>query len=254
MHAPPEGASAPGAGFSGLMLDALRQTKNRELSRAEASLIERLLQLSIPAHVLDVPCGNGRIALELAARGFRITGVDTARPFLEEAQRAADERRLSSAVTFVERDMRDLPWRAAFDGAFCFWESFGYFDEAGNRAFLEAVASALKPRARFVLDTHVVETLLSRAHQRNWSRFEDGLLALEEFEYDHVSGTVTRRWIFSRGRHTEERALTFRLYAYRELAALVEAAGFSVVEAYDYLTLEPFRLGASRLVLVVARV
>ena len=48
--------------------------------------------------------------------------------------------------------MRELPWRAEFDGAFCGGSSFGYLGDDGDRDFLEAAARALKPGARFVID------------------------------------------------------------------------------------------------------
>ena len=63
--------------------------------------------------------------------------------------------------------MRDLPWRARFDGAFCLGNSFGYLDDEGNAAFLRAVAAALKPGARFVLETPMVlENLLGHIKDR----------------------------------------------------------------------------------------
>src|SRR5262245_52014949 len=121
--------------FFPVWAEVQRQAKSEEQTRSEADCIENLLQLPLQAKVLDVPCGEGRLALQLAALGFRVTGVDLALPLLEEARQKAAERRLEAA--WEHRDMRDLPWQAIFDGAFCFWGSFGYFDEAGNAAFLQ---------------------------------------------------------------------------------------------------------------------
>src|SRR4029079_8134136 len=42
----------------------------------EADLVEALLQESGGKRVLDAGCGTGRVAIELAARGFSVTGVD----------------------------------------------------------------------------------------------------------------------------------------------------------------------------------
>ena len=123
----------------------------------EAERLARLLAIPAGAEVLDVPCGGGRIALALGERGYRMTGVDWSSEFLSHAL-AADA---ASEVTWERRDMRDLPWRARFDGAVCVGNSFGYLDDTGNAEFLQAVRAALKPGARFVLETPMVLENLS---------------------------------------------------------------------------------------------
>jgi SAM-dependent methyltransferase len=178
-----------------------------------------------------------------------VTGIDIAQPSLDEARRGAEERGLSSQFSAEYRDMRDLPWLAAFDAACCLWESFGYFDDAGNLAFLRAVAAALKPGGRLILDTHVTETLLPRMAARDWQRLSDETLVLEDRQYDHEAGTVTRHWFFVHHNHIEERSLTSRLYSYRELVTMLRAAGFDRCQGYTWLSIVPFALGAPRLVM-----
>jgi SAM-dependent methyltransferase len=237
------------ATFSGLFLDIMRQSKSPEQTRREADYVEMLLDLTPPGQVLDVPCGGGRIALEMAARGYRVTGIDIAQPSLDYARQQAAEHHLSDRFSAEYRDMRDLPWTAEFDAACCLWESFGYFDDAGNLDFLRAVAQALKPGGGLILDTHVTETLLPRMAARDWETLGEDTLALEERHYDHEAGTVTRHWVFVHQGRREERTLTSRLYSYRELVALLHAAGFSKCQGYTWLSIVPFALGAPRLVM-----
>ena len=80
--------------FYGVALDLWRQAVTDEHTRHEADFIESVLQLAPSANVLDVPCGNGRIALELASRGYRMTGVDIASEFIDEAQAKSNEQQL----------------------------------------------------------------------------------------------------------------------------------------------------------------
>src|SRR5437868_3191629 len=120
--------------FSGLTLDALRVMYSEAQTQAEADFIVQVLSPKPAARIADVPCGGGRLSLALAARGFDLTGVDLTADLVKEATQAAQERGLRAA--FHQRDMRDLPWEAEFDHAFCFGNSFGYFDEPGNAAFL----------------------------------------------------------------------------------------------------------------------
>ena len=70
------------------------------------------LALGPGSRVLDVPCGNGRHALELASRGAVLSGIDISPEFVEEAQ--AQARRDGLPATFQRGDMRDLDADAAF--------------------------------------------------------------------------------------------------------------------------------------------
>ena len=114
-----------------------------ELSEGQAALLWQLLELTAASEVLDVPCGHGRIANRLAARGARVTGLDADAVFLGRARVDATERGVE--VEYVEGDMRELRGRERFDAAVNWFTSFGYFDDEGDRTWLEAVRRTLKP-------------------------------------------------------------------------------------------------------------
>ncbi len=147
----------------------------------EVGYILDCLEPPTGGHLLDVPCGTGRHSLELARRGFAVTGVELSEEAIDMARHDARERNLM--ITLAQRDMRDLPWDDAFDGAFCFFGSFGYFDEVENGKFLNSVFRTLKPGARFVIETHVAETLLPRFAPRGW-RCKDELSEVQEKRLD----------------------------------------------------------------------
>ncbi|GAB4409245.1 MAG: class I SAM-dependent methyltransferase [Anaerolineae bacterium] len=233
-----------------LVQAVFRQGKSPEQTRREADYIEMLLGLTAPAHLLDAPCGAGRLAVELAGRGYQITGVDNDAALLDDARRSAEERGLGAMIRLAQRDMRDLPWREVFDGAYCFWESFGFFDDEGNRAFLSAVATTLKPGAKFVFDTHVAETMLPHLGRRPWERIGDELLVLEERDYDPATALLNRRLIIVGQGRTATVELPMRLYTYRELLALLRSTGFTTCEGYTWLSIVPFMMGAPRLLMV----
>lgn len=238
--------------FSGPVLDFVRESRDRETTREEAYFIAQSLGLDPGDKILDVPCGGGRLALELAERGYRVTGVDLSAELLESARGQAAARNIE--VNWKQGDMRDLPWPGEFDAAFCFWSSFGYFDEAENAAFLKAVSRSLKPGGTFLLDTPLVETRLPEmeAQERIWWAVGD-LLALEERNFDHRTSRVESEWTFIRDGHTERKSLSLRLYTYRELSLLLEQAGFGNHQAFGSLDQEPFSLGSTWLYLVTTK-
>ena len=238
--------------FSGLCLEYVRDARDEEQTRAELGLIRAAMGLPARARVLDVPCGAGRLALEIAAWGHDVTAVDQSAELIKAARREAVERGLD--VDFRQRDMRCLPQDGSYDGAVCFWNSFGYFDDAGNLEFLSSVSRSLKPGGRLALDTPLMETLLPDTVQepRVWERAND-LLALEERAYDHESGRLESTWTFIRDGQREVREMSMRLYTYRELVTMLERAGFGLHQAYGYLDLTPFELGAPWLYLVTTK-
>ena len=210
--------------FHGVAVDLWLKALSPEHTRHEAGSVERMLGLASGAELLDVPCGAGRLSLELAARGYRMTGVDLSPEFLSHARAADAERR----VVWEQRDMRDLPWSARFDGAFCVGNSFGYLDDEGNLEFLRAVRAALKPGARFVVETPMVlENLLGHIQERAWWKAGDVHLLVAN-QYDHARSRLDIEYTFVSDGRVETRYGSHRAYSYRELVQLIEAAGFAV--------------------------
>lgn len=229
--------------FTGLAVDVWLNATTTEQTQHEADFIAESLDVAAPAKILDVPCGGGRHSIVLASRGYAMTAVDRSAEFLTAAR--SQSAGLPSKIDWQERDMRDLPWPETFAGAFCFGNSFGYLDEDGNAAFLKSVAAALKPGARFVLETgYVMEGLLPALQERSWYPIGD-MHMLAQRRYDPVEGRLHVDYIFIRGSHTETRSMSARIYSYREIVRLFEAAGFTGTQTYGSMTREPFRLGST---------
>lgn len=223
---------------------------SRGQTSEQADFIEKAMSLAAPNELLDVPCGEGRMAIELARRGHHLTGVDLSEPLISEAQEISASEDLE--LRWEHGDMRELLWREEFDGAVCWWGSWGYFDDEGNRRFARAVAAALRPGRRFLIETHCAETLLPRFNRRGWSELDDTLV-LESREWDHRTGRIETDWTFIRDGERREQHSSIRLYAYNELEALLRDAGFVTFEAFDSTSGEPFELGAARLAIVASK-
>jgi SAM-dependent methyltransferase len=238
--------------FSGVTVEFWLKVPTEDQTRAEADFLVRRLQLPAGGTVLDLACGGGRHAVDMALCGHEVTGVDLSSEFLEAARALAAER--SVLVAWEQREMRDLPWAATFDGAYCFGNAFGYLDDDGNAAFVKAVARALKPGGRFVIETGVAaESILPTLHERRWYDFGD-LLFLIHNRYDHVRSRLETDYTFVRNGQVETRPGSQRVYTYGELGRLMGDAGFGDIEGFGSLAEEPFRLGSPRLYLSATKI
>lgn len=98
--------------------------------------------------LLDIGCGPGRHAHELARRGIHCHGVDISERFVDIARRGAP-----AGATFERLDARGLPFDAEFDAAVCLCQgAFGMMTDAGDdEAVLRGIARALRPNGRLAL-------------------------------------------------------------------------------------------------------
>jgi SAM-dependent methyltransferase len=237
--------------FRGLALELWRTAMTPEATAAEAAFAESALLLGAGARVLDVPCGNGRLALELAARGYRPYGIDLCAEFIEEA-RAAGER-LGRTVEWRCADMRDIGERGVYDAACCVGNSFGYLDDGGNRAFVAAVAEALRPGGRFLLDTGMAaESILPELEGQRWWRVDD-LLLLVRNDYDCDEGRLETEYTFVREGAVETARASHAVYTVAELQRMLAEVGLETRELHGSLEREPFRLASPRLLLVAEK-
>ena len=237
--------------FSGVAVDVQRRLASPEQTQAEADFLERHLRLQPGARLADVPCGEGRLSIELASRGHTVTAVDISEELAADARTAAAARALPVEVHV--RDMRDLPWESQFDGLFCFGNSFAYLGDEGDAAFLRAVYRALKPGGRFALETGVAaESILTVPRGRSWYRLGEALL-FHETHYDARAAQLRSDYVFMHGGRTEEKTAFYRVYLLRQLVQLLESIGFTEVEEMGGLDGATFKLGSPRLYLTATK-
>ena len=116
-----------------------------------------------------------------------------------------------------------------------------------------AVAGALKPGARFVLEYPTVAEVLFFSFQEN-SVHEIGDIHYERNgRYDPSLGRIIVEHSFRRGSETERKVMSQRIYTYREVCGLLTDAGFTDIHAVGGLNDEPFKLGAKRLLLTATK-
>jgi SAM-dependent methyltransferase len=222
-----------------------------QATQAEAEFVIDAMGLTPGAQVLDVGCGYGRHAMELAARGFHVVGLDLSTPLLVRGGEEAQRRGLQ--INFVRGDMRELDFEAQFDAAYCLFSTFGYFDDETNKKTIANIARALKPGGRVMIEILNRDYLITDLPTRVWWE-GDGCVVLEEVELNYFSSRiqVNRSVVFDDGRQLEQE-ISVRAYSLHEVGKLMHAAGFRVLEVSGgYHTRSRFFGNQSRHIIVLA--
>lgn len=236
--------------FNGLIVEFWQAVVPGETTRAEADFLEKHLRLRPASRVLDVPCGAGRHAIGLAARGHRLTGVDISPEFLDAARAGALARGVT--VDWRQAEMRDLPWESGFDAAYCAGSSFGFLGDEGDAEFLRAVSRTLKPGGRFCADFKAAESILPNFREQYEMRVGEIEFRARN-SYDPIHGTMESAYTVTRGDRTEKKQAVHRIYTTRDILRMLGDAGFSTFETFGSIQGEPFHLGSPALVVVAER-
>ena len=123
---------------------------------AEIDFFLSLFPISPGASILDMGCGTGRHSVELAKRGYKVTGLDLSSGMLNEAKKKAEAAGVE--VEWIQADAT-VPYEFGkqFDAAISLCEGgFGLIGMEGDPerhdlAILLNIANALKPNAPFLL-------------------------------------------------------------------------------------------------------
>ena len=242
--------------FHGVTLDLWRKAIPAEMTQGEAEFLIKNLGCDPGTHVLDVPCGNGRLSFELAKRGYRVTGVDISKEFINEAcklskdQPPATPTSRDSDLTFNLGDMRNIQGTRVYDGAYCFGNSFGFMEYADMKKFLSGVGRALKPNARFILETGMAaESVLPEFEEQSCHEIADIVVTIKE-RYRAKESCIDSEYVFAQGGKKESRFAKHWIYTTAEIQRMLARAGFEVLNCYGSLECEPYKLGSRELYVI----
>lgn len=200
--------------------------------------IERLVRPARGASALDACCGPGRHSLELASRGYCVTGIDITEAYLEAARESAVAWGIAAgadscpvdgngSALFLRADLRDFRADEPFDFAINLYTSFGYFaDPAEDLRALKRLRAALKPGGALVLETTGKETA-ARDFTSGESFERGGWEVRTEYTVVGAWEGLSNRWILTRGAEVVDRSFVLRLYSGTELRAALIEAGFA---------------------------
>ncbi len=188
----------------------------------EVDFILEELKLPPESHILDVGCGTGRHAVELARRGYKVTGIDISSGMLAEAKKEASKAGIE--VEWIHADASKFTSPRSFDAAICLCEgAFGLLGKDDDPlehelSILRNINKALKSDKKLIL-TALNGFRMIREHSHedvDSGKFDPiNLIEVSSQEYNTADGKKSLR--------VKERG-----FIPTELAMLLRQAGFLV--------------------------
>lgn len=200
----------------------------------EVAKLVQLLNMPDKGALLDLACGIGRHSVEFAKQGFRVTGVDITRPYLEIARAGATAAGMD--ITYEHGDMREYCRPDHFDVIVSMCTSFGFFENIGeDKAVLKNCYHSLKKGGKMVIDVLGKEVIAAQFKEKQWITYDEYELLAEAAITDDWSW-IECKWVILKGDQKKELRYSHRLYSAYELKAAMKEAGFRDVAAYGDLS------------------
>ncbi|NTW49729.1 MAG: class I SAM-dependent methyltransferase [Chlorobiales bacterium] len=198
---------------------------------------------------LDIACGAGRHAVELAEQGFSVTANDLSPFLLNETASLAETHHVD--VRLSQCDMREIGFKEEFDLVVQLFTSFGYFqDHEDEQRVITNVYRALKTGGWYVLDffnsNHVRKSLNPFS-----VREIEGMSVVEERRIQ--CGRVEKVIALNENGRVSEFKESVRLYSYEELELMVAEAGFQIYKVLGNYDADRFDPLTSPRVIIIAR-
>ncbi|NMC44991.1 MAG: methyltransferase domain-containing protein [candidate division Zixibacteria bacterium] len=222
-----------------------------ERTRTEIDRLIKLLNLTGSERILDVGCGWGRHVLELARRGYDVTGIDQSETMIARANELARAEGLISA--FVVQEMEDIDYIDAYDLGIALFGSFGYSrDDDVHLSILSRLHRALRDGGRLCIEQWNRDKYIRLDGQRQ-THEHNGATIIEYHAFDHTTGrmNILRRYITAED--AREFKVSFRLFAVDELRNLLTSAGFERINIYGDLDGNPLTSETPRMVVVAGK-
>jgi SAM-dependent methyltransferase len=215
-------------------------------TRMEADFIEAACRKYCPfpaRRLLEPACGTGRLVVELADRGYHVTGFDLSRPMLDYVRKQASRRKLSDRIETFEGDMADFRLPRPADAAYCPINTFRHLlTESAARSHLQCVSDSLRPGGIYILGLHLLPADADEESNERWTERQgktqvtvtlrvletDRRRRIEKLRVSLLARENGKEW---RLRHD----FPFRLYAPRQFRTLLRSVpSLEVCDVFDF--------------------
>lgn len=198
------------------------------------------LNLRAGSRLLDITCGPGFYAVDLARKGCSVVGIDFSPASIAFARQLAEKEGLTQSCTFIEQDVLEMDYEGQnFDAALFIYGQLAVFPRQQAQQLLDKTAKALKPGGRLCIEL-LNQERIDKTNSTWWFSDDTGLwgdapfLHLGERFWDARNETSMERFqiLHLETGQFDEVTLCDQSYAVETMAAMLNTAGFSQVDVY----------------------
>ena len=205
---------------------------------------------SKPRRVLDLACGTCALTIELALRGYEMTGVDRALGMLEIAQEKVAAHGVD--IDLYQGDMQKFSLDQEFDAVLCTYDSINYAADAtelGN--VFQSVAEHLAPGGLFIFDVTTERNIVKHFHDKTFASNHEDYTYIWKNNYLHRSKLCrTILTFFIREGdlfHRYEEVHQQRIFDVSTVKDMLNTAGYESLSAYDMYTFNRWNRESDRI-------
>ncbi len=237
--------------FEGINCEMWERAATKDMTLSEVNFLLDIFNLPASAHLLDIPCGNGRHSIELAKHGFQMTAFDISETFIRSLQQKLEGQQLP--VSVIHGNILTHSLNGSFDGAFCLGNSFGYFPYEQMELFIKKISVVLKPRAKWIVNTGLAaESFLTKfVHEKNYVL---GDLTMDiRNDYNVWHSCLITTLTYTKNRLKETKRFKHYIYTVAEIIRLLQRFSLKTIALYSSTDKTEYRVGGAQLFLVAEK-
>ncbi|WP_373548461.1 cyclopropane-fatty-acyl-phospholipid synthase family protein [Haliscomenobacter sp.] len=240
--------------FQGINCELWENAIPAEVTKQEVDFLLSELNVQKGQHILDVPCGFGRHAIEFSNQGLNVTAIDISETFMSGLNSKIQSEQLN--ITAITGDILVTEIKGKFSGAVCLGNSFGYFNMDKMKVFVGKVASALEPGAKFIINSGMIaESILPNLLKYAENRiYNVGDISMEVTNIYHVEDSyMVSNLLLTKAGKAEQHAFKHYVFTLAEVKRLLKLFGLSIISTYGSVQKEAYKLGDPQVYIVAKK-
>jgi SAM-dependent methyltransferase len=249
---PPSSSNLNNTFFEGSYKHAWKGISPQGLTQAEVDFILEIAELKRHDKVLDIMCGYGRHALELARRKTQVTAIDNLQDYIDEIEITAEKENLS--IHAFPADILHAKLEDVYDAAICMGNSFAFFNREDAIAILKNISNHLKPGGVFIINSWMIaEIAIKHFREKDWHYAGEYKCLLDYKFCFHPSRIESEQTIIAPDGTIETAKGIDYIFTLDQLEEMFNEAGLKTKELYSTPRKRRFSLGDGHIYIVVEK-